>query len=801
MEYLKPKGAVTHFSQTAPHIFELTTEDHTILHIHLLAEDILRFRYLPESSDFSYAIHPDFSPQPQAYPWEETEDYFHIHTEVLTCQIEKKDLHISLFDREGHLIQEDEHPLMHPKNGKGVYCTKKIHTHERFFGLGDKAVGPDLRGKRFEFWGTDAYRYQRGDDPLYRNIPFFIGMQESRAYGIFLDNTYRTHFDFGATYPNILRMGAEGGEMNYYFIYGPSLQQVTEKYTLLTGKPELPPLWALGYHQCRYSYYPESRVRDIAEGFRARQIPCDAIYLDIDYMDGFRCFTWHPERFPQPQQLIADLQKNGFKTIVIIDPGIKIDKNYRVYRQGLQNDYFCKRKNGKLFKGKVWPGACHFPDFTHPAVRAWWADLFKELVQEDQVAGIWNDMNEPAVFETDSKTFPLDVQHHYEGHPCDHRKAHNVYGMQMARATYEGFKRWSQGKRPFVISRSGYAGLQRYALVWTGDNTASWDHLRLANQQCQRLSLSGLSFAGSDVGGFIYTPEPELYVRWIQLATFHPFFRTHSIGDHLSGSGELDEGLLKMKNIQTDQEPWSFGEKSTQIIKRFIELRYQLLPYFYTTFWQHTQKGTPMLRPLLMLDEEEPYFCHHDDDFAFGDHILVCPVLDRKAKTKTLYLPEGRWYSYWDHQLVMGRQSFEVPVSLNTMPVYLRAGAVIPHYPVMQYVGEKPIEALTLKIYYSQEAVKSFLYEDEGDGYAYQQEQFSVKEFTVSGNEGSLSIKQEVRGAFRSPYQTYQLNLHGLPFQADKILCDGETLSFQRKKDLVLISLSVDFMELHITTK
>ena len=290
-----------------------------------------------------------------------------------------------------------------------------------------------------------------------------MGLKEGIGYGIFFDNSFRSHFDFAAERSEVTSFWAQGGEMNYYFIYGPGLLDVARSYTKLTGTPELPPLWAFGYHQCRWSYYPEIKLREVARGFRERAIPCDALYLDIDYMDGYRCFTWNKDHFPNPRKMVSELAEKGFKTVVIIDPGIKIDLDNDICNEGIDKGYFLKRQDGPFVRGRVWPGECFFPDFTHPDVREWWARLYLDLIRKDGVRGVWNDMNEPATFDLEGRTLYEDVRHDYDGHPCSHRKAHNVYGMQMSRASYEGVKRYSYPYRPFLITRATYSGGQRFA--------------------------------------------------------------------------------------------------------------------------------------------------------------------------------------------------------------------------------------------------------------------------------------------------------------------------------------------------
>ncbi|MBC7448124.1 MAG: DUF4968 domain-containing protein, partial [Hymenobacteraceae bacterium] len=485
--------------------------DGCALRLYVVSDKVLRFRFAPTGAfpaDFSYAIDAAFRPTPPDFlEFKERPEFWRITTDRLICTITKDGLKARILDRSGTVLSEDErgfHWEFDAESGNDIVkLTKRVQAGEHYYGLGDKAANANLRGQRFSLWSTDRYGYEKNSDPLYKNIPFYISLQQRVAHGIFFDNSFGSTFDFAAERTNVTSFWAQGGELNYYFLYGPSLLEVTEEYTCLTGRPELPPLWALGYHQSKWSYTPDSQVRALAARFRAERIPCDALYLDIDYMDGYRCFTWHPERFPDPRGLADALATDGFQLVVIIDPGIKIDPDYAVYQQGLAHDLFCRRPDGPLLLGTVWPGLCCFPDYTNPKARAWWTTLFPSLIDAG-VAGVWNDMNEPAVFETG--TFPSDVRHDYDGHPCSHRKAHNIYGMQMARATHEGVKAAVYPRRPFTITRSMYSGGQRYAAVWTGDNIASWEHMWLANIQCQRLSISGVSFTGSDVGGFIDQP-------------------------------------------------------------------------------------------------------------------------------------------------------------------------------------------------------------------------------------------------------------------------------------------------------
>ncbi|MEY2691895.1 MAG: hypothetical protein RIT03_285 [Bacteroidota bacterium] len=765
------------------------TDNSVILKITVLRDSLLRFRYTTKgyfSKDFSYAIDEN---QSHGYNFLEVKEeslVYSIRTSKVLCTIQKDDLRIAIYDLEGNCILEDEKGFHWEENyfygGNVVKMSKSSKDGECFYGLGDKASHSNLKGKRVENWATDQYAFHKDQEPLYKVVPFYIGLHSKQAYGIFFDNTFKTSFDFCYERRNVASYWADGGEMNYYFIYGPKMQDVVTTYTHLTGKPELPPLWALGYHQCKWSYYPESKVKEVTSKFRELQIPCDAIYLDIDYMDGFRCFTWNKEYFPDPKRMVSELAEDGFKTVVIIDPGIKIDTEYSIYQEALEKDYFCKRADGPYMKGKVWPGECNFPDFTNPEVREWWAGLYKELIAEIGVKGVWNDMNEPAVMEVPGKTFPMDVRHDYDGNPCSHRKAHNIYGTQMARATYKGVKQFAYPKRPFIITRSAYSGAQRYTSSWTGDNVASWEHLWIANIQMQRMSISGMGFTGSDIGGFAEQPSGELYARWIQLGVFHPFCRTHSSGDH----GE--------------QEPWSFDDDVINITRKFVSLRYQLLPYLYSMFWEYINDGVPMLKPLFYYDQEDAQTHYRTDEFLFGNQILVCPILEPNAQGRRMYLPKGNWYNYWTNEWVAGQKELWVNTDYDQIPLFVLEGAIIPKYPVQQYVGELEFDEITLEVYYKNGKEKSVLYEDAQDGYDYNKGRYSLATFNFTGKEKELIILQHKEGKFDTNYTNYRFQFHGLPFEISKVILDKEELpvSAWMKDGVFELVIEKDFTELHI---
>lgn len=779
---------IVDFKQDTDKLY-FTTDNGVILQITILRNSAVRFRYATNhifEPDFSYAINKNGLRGYNQLDIEETETEYLIKTIRMTVLVDKKTLRIQISDPEGNIINEDELGFHWEENyeygGNIVKMSKITRTGESFYGLGDKATHSNLKGKRVENWVTDQYAYGKDQDPLYKAIPFYVGLTDGKAYGIFFDNTFKTHFDFSHEKRHVTSFWADGGEMNYYFIFGPEMEKVVRLYTDLTGTPELPPLWALGYQQSKWSYYPESRVKEVAKQFRDLKIPCDGLYLDIDYMDGFRCFTWDKTLFPDPKRMIAELAEDGFKTVVMIDPGIKVDRDYWIYQEAMENDYFCKRGDGPYMHGKVWPGECNFPDFTNPKVREWWAELYKEFMADLGVHAVWNDMNEPAVMEVPSKTAPLDTRHDYDGNLTTHRKAHNVYGMQMVRATYNGVKKHVYPKRPFVITRAAYAGTQRYACTWTGDNVATWEHLWIANVQMQRMCMSGYSFVGSDIGGFAEQPDGELFARWIQLGIFHPFCRVHSSGDH------------------GDQEPWSFGDEVTNIVRKYVELRYQLLPYLYTMFYMYSKEGLPMLRSLVLFDQEDHQTHFRTDEFIFGTQILVCPVQEPNAKGRRMYIPRGNWYNYWTKEFIIGGLEKWVSADIDMIPLFVKEGAIIPKYPVQQYVGELEITELVLDVYFKDGIENSTVYEDAQDGYDYKKGRYSLRNFKLNGKENELLIQQFKDGTFITSYNTFVIKLHGLPFTIKSVLVDSQKVSLDEIKLSAnnTIEISKDFTTLQL---
>ncbi len=777
----------------------------------LINAQMIQIRYqnvLDPEPEFSYAIDENFVKNQGLvdYKLVERDSYYEITTTNIRVQVSKEKLKLSFFDPNSQLIiKHSEIPtqLKHSIQ-KGYYSCQtnfEIAPDTTFYGLGDKTGALALNGTKYTNWCVDAFGYSADSNELYRAIPFFTGQKLNTTFGFFLDNPYRSHFDFGATKPDLLSFGADGGELNYYFFAGETQLEVIQQYTQLTGLAQLPPIWALGYHQCRWSYFPESRVLEVAEQFRKEEIPCDAIYLDIDYMEDFKCFTWNKTYFPNPREKTNRLKSMGFQTVVMIDPGIKVQPGYPIFEDGLRRNAFCRRSNGQLMIGPVWPSDCVFPDFTDPEVRDWWGTCYQDLYERDDISGFWNDMNEPAVFKVDSLTFPNEVLHHFEGHPTNHAKAHNVYGMLMAKASQEGLLKIKPNKRPFLLTRSNFSGGQRYAAIWTGDNVASWEHLRLANVQMQRLAMSGYSFTGSDIGGFVDQPEPELMVRWMQLAVFHAVMRTHFMGNKDHGSAEVDilQILAEESSSRVDREPWSFGPETTILLRKAINLRYQLLGLLYTGMHAYSQNGTPLLQPLVMDHCEIDDLPAVERDFMFGQHLLVSPVLEAGLFEQSLYLPKGDWYDFHSDAHYQGGETVTVAVQAEHLPIFVRAGAVLPIYPVRQHTG-MPVEQLQIQIYYGTDAVVSTFYEDDGEGYSHQNGNFRLTTFQYRHSEGQTTIQSTSTGHYLPSYTSQQITLIGFG-DGTQIFADNQLIVPVVDENRFTFELQNDWKEIWIGQK
>lgn len=631
------------------------------------------------------------------------------------------DEYIRLMESEGHNAQKEEEDTV-------VEVVKQLKGTEHFYGLGDKTGFLDKRHYDYEMWNTD------NPDPhvdtfkmLYKSIPFFITLTDTHVYGIFADNTYKSFFNMGQESEEYYFFSSVKGNLDYYYIAGNSLPEVLSGYTYLTGTYPLPQKWTLGYHQSRWGYMTQEDMQEVADGLRENDIPCDAIHFDIDYMDNYKVFTWNNGRYHNdPKSFLKSLAEKGFKPVTIIDPGVKKEDGYYMYEEGVANSYFAKDAEGEVYVNVVWPGDAVYPDFGNPAVRKWWASK-QQFLMDMGVRGVWNDMNEPASFRG---PLPDDVVFTDEDELSTHEKMHNVYGHLMAKATYEGWKTYD-GRRPFVITRACYSGTQKYSTAWTGDNTSLWAHLQMVIPQLCNLGLSGMPYVGTDIGGFGSDTTPELMARWIEAACFSPLFRNHtSLGTRR-------------------QEPWKLGDEVLSIYRKYVKLRYEWLPYLYDLFHEEEKTGAPIMRPLVFHYEKDRVAQTCNDEFMVGSQVLVAPVLHQGIEKRMVYLPEGEWYDYWTGEKFTGPVWFVKDAPLDTCPIFVKAGSVIPTMEPMSYVGEKPLDKLILRVYPGEGVYEHYL--DNGEDFAYREGKYHQYRFTVRAD-GSVDT-EIVHAGYDKPYE------------------------------------------------
>lgn len=654
---------------------------------------------------------------------EELEDQLIIKSQLLTVVIGKNPFRIHFFDSDGRLIVKEAYKGMGYNNNHEIISYMVMDEDDHFYGFGEKTSFLDKRGEKLTMWNSDVYAPHNPEiDALYQSIPFFMTLRNGKAHGLFFDNSYKTVFDMKSN-QEYYSFKSDGGQLDYYLMIGPSPKDVLEQYTFLTGRLPIPPKWSLGYHQSRYSYESEQEVRELVNTFLEKEIPIDAIYLDIHYMNGYRVFTFDKGRFPHPKKLIADLKKAGIHLVPIVDPGVKEDPEYSIFREAVLENRFCKYIDGNIYYGDVWPGKSAFPDFTNSATREWWGNKHS-FYTDLGIEGIWNDMNEPAVF-NETKTMDVKVIHHHDGQLKTHREMHNLYGLFMGEATYSGMKKLLNHKRPFLLTRAGYAGVQRYAAVWTGDNRSFWEHLAMSIPMCMNLGISGVAFTGPDVGGFAYDTTAELLTRWTQVGAFYPYFRNHSALDTVR------------------QEPWAFGEKYEEIIKKYIKLRYKWLPQFYSLFVIAHRTGWPIMRPLFFEFPEDKNTFNLSDQFMIGDNVLIAPILQPDTNHRSVYLPEGSWFDYWTDKVYQGGQHILVNADIETLPIFIKAGSIVIEGFERQSTKVKD-EFLNINIYPSETGeYQSTLYEDDGETFLYEEGDYFEQKITVRFDESAIDIVTE----------------------------------------------------------
>lgn len=726
--------------------------EHARFKVTFYGDEIARVQLTREAffEDLSYSVVG--TPKRVSMTVAEDESSIRITTPKVVLSIAKSPLSFRFQNLDGTIINEDDESLGTTWIGEQVTTYKRLQEGERFIGLGEKTGPLDRRGFGYTNWNTDNFGYTSGSDPLYCSLPFYIGIHHGLCYGIFFDNTHKTFFNFGASNNRFSSFAADTGEMNYYFIHGESVGDIIRHYTYLTGRMEMPPRWSIGYQQCRYSYYPDKEVLSVANTFREKEIPADAIVLDIHYMESYKIFTWSKRDFPDPEKLLSRLRELGFNVVVMCDPGIKVEEGYHAYEDGIKNDVFIKYPDGLPYTGQVWPGWCHFPDFTKPATRTWWKKLLKDYVDVG-ITGFWNDMNEIATW---GNMLPENVELDFEGERSTIRRGRNIYGFQMARSTYEGTKALMRNRRPFNLTRSGFSGIQRYAAVWTGDNVAYDEHMMLGVRLVTSMGLTGVAFAGYDVGGFVGDASSRLFARWVSIGAFSPFFRGHS-----------------MINSR-DSEPWSYGEEVELISRNYIRFRYQVLPYLYSAFYEASTTGMPVQRSLAIDYPHDPKIYDHQfqHQYLFGPSIMVVPVESTKDYVRVYFPPGASWYSLYDGHVHAGQTEAVVECPAQRLPVFIKSGAIIPMQPAVSHTGEKS-ELLIIHLYAGESASEFVFYDDDGISFDYQTGTYSRRTLRYLPD-ANLFVMGKSEGQYLSSFKQIRVVLHGFSSMSE-VEVNGQT--------------------------
>lgn len=695
-----------------------------------------------QTAEQPFLLADGVAPLKSGYLFKPQADGYVLETSALTVDIQTKLNWILRFkDKQGRILQEDM-----PGEGFGTsfeggrhHLYKKLHPLERFLGLGE-ALGPiDKRGMGIQINNTDTYKYGDPRLPMYANIPFFIGIRDSLMYGFFYHNSTQSYFNLGQSTPDFMSITGESGAADYFFIAGESIESILQGYTKLTGRMPLPPKWALGFHQSRCSYYPQEQVSWIARTFREKQLPLDGIVLDADYLHQYQPFRIDSTRFPNMRQLANELKEKNIELIASVNPGIAIDSTYPSYHDAVKSNVLLTYPNGELFRSSIWPNMNHYVDFTSTRGRHWWSKQMKFLADAG-IQGYWNDMNEPAV---GGSYLPGNIQFDMNGNKQYTLQAKNLYGMLMARGSFEAAKMHVPKRRPFVLTRSGFAGVQRYAAVWTGDNTATSDYLQKGWWLNHQMGLSGIPFVGDDIGGYIGPTSKELYIRWMQSGAFAPFMRSHK------------------EAFAAANEPWAFGEEAEIISRNYIQLRYRLAPYWYSLFEEASRTGAPMVRPLAY------YHPFHSTSYAapysyqswIGSQLMLVPVTPEQRHVD-VWLPEGKWYDVHSDQVYAGGGSHRVETVLHHVPLFVKAGAIIPMQRVNQSMQESNGDTLFLHVYAGADGQQTW-YDDAGDGSAYQQGEFQQRLFRYEDS-GRRLVLDASDGVYTSSYRYIAVVWHGI---------------------------------------
>jgi alpha-glucosidase len=731
-----------------------------VLAVTVVEEGVVRIRLAPRGSFAprrSWSpIRPDEAVPPPAVRVTECGNAVELHSDLLVVRLEPNGGRVSVRDsRTGQVLLDDGAdggPCWAEPPGPARW-QHRMPAGEHHFGFGERTGPLDKRGRRYTFWCTDRFEgHGPGTDELYQAIPFSLVMDGAgRAHGRLLNNTYRSEVDLTDELGERMVLAVDGGELDQYVFAGPHPAQVLERYTALTGRMPLPPRWALGYQHARWGYAGADQVREAARRLRADGVPADVLYLDIENQRGHRTFTWDPERIPDPAGLVQELSRSGFHVGTTVDPGVKHDPDggYPVYTEGYERGYFlpdgADEDAGHLLR-HVWPGLCAFPDFARAEVRDWWAG-WHAVVTDVGVRCVVNDMNEPSmrdrpIEDPEARRVepPRDTPHGGDGERTTHAEVHNVYGVLQASASADALAAAVPDERTLVLTRAGFAGVQRLAAVWTGDNASYWEHLALSVPQLLNLGLSGVPFAGADIGGFFADCGPELLARWYQLGAFYPLARSN-------GSKECAE-----------QEPWTWGPEVESVCRRAMALRYRLLPYLYTVFEESARTGAPVLRPLLYHHGADRQARLCDDQALLGEDLLVAPVLRPGREGRSVYLPAGLWYPLTGGPAPRGPGRVLAAAPLEgDVPVFVRGGAVLPTGPELQWTGQRPLDPLTVSVHPDEHGrARGRLYEDDGHTHAHRSGASATTVFTYA--DGVLRADRD--GAHTPPPRAVRVLVH-----------------------------------------
>ncbi|MCH2209324.1 MAG: glycoside hydrolase family 31 protein [Lentisphaerales bacterium] len=761
-DYLIPLSQVTSHQTTENTItFQV---DFELFEIKFLNDEIFRFRISQGGTFLQKPSHSCIH-----HPWpgtsfkvKETNDSCVVSTSKVKITIAKVNFSVIVTRTDGTtlLAPHEKQPFYQYQNNHFV-INRACLPHEHIYGLGEKTGHLDRHGRIYRMWNKDVLApdpdksvdeliKERNSDPLstdfdpyYMSIGFYYRLhpESLKAAGYFIDNPFPAKYEFNNQKNNShIKIHYEGGQYCEYFFASPKITDILNSYTNLTGRIELPPLWSLGYHQCRWKKYDHEDLLTLAKKQRATNVPCDVLWLDIDYMDEYRVFTWNDEIFPDREALFSKLKDMGFRIITIVDPGIKFEPGYEIFDQARENDLLCKCENGQIYIGQVWPGRTAFPDFSKPECRQWWGELNSQHVQSG-IAGIWNDMNEPATGEI-SPTEMRFAEDDNSQQP--HSRYHNEYALLMAMGTVEGLKKNEPNERTFVLSRAGSPGIQRYAANWMGDNASRWEHLQMSLPMAMGLGLSGQPFIGADIGGFVEPSHTELFIRWIQCGIFYPFCRNHN--DH-----------------PADQYIWSFGKATQKICKEFLDLRYKLLPYIYTEFVKSHRTGQAILRPLIHDYQTDATVRQLEDQFLFGEALLIAPVLHSGQTARTVYLPKGEWCDMNTEKIYEGEKWISVEAPIDTLPMFAKCGSVIP---MLEDIPESTMSLSRekLKLYLALPVTHgnydSELFEDDGLTEDFHKGKFHHTQFSLSFSKAAVSLKSKSAGKGFKEFNRHEINVY-----------------------------------------